>query len=117
MDLFRDQTGGSDQLGGFDYMTTSSSNPMFAMRHFFAGGETRSGRQRMAGVYELRETSFADETIGLGWQYYVLDENRNRVSATDPGEGFDNFLDAEFTWAENWQLIWRLVAIAREPLK
>ncbi|MEM6295348.1 MAG: hypothetical protein AAGA54_29010 [Myxococcota bacterium] len=116
MDQFREQLGGSDKVGGFDYMTVSASNPMFAMRHRYAGGQTRSKKQRLAGLYDLREQSLSNGQIGLGWQYYVIDENGQRLSATPPGEGFTSFLDARFPWGDKWKLIWRLVAIRREPL-
>ncbi len=81
MDLAIKQFGNSTEPGGFNYMTDNTSNPMCAIRHYFKGGITRSGKNRHAGIYELKE----DRTrlpIVQAWQYYVITDKNERVSAT-----------------------------------
>lgn len=114
MDLAIEEYGSSAVVGGLDYMTDSRDNPMNIIRHNFEGGVTRSGYRRMAGLYELREDRSALPLV-QAWQYYVLNEKNDRVSATYPGGGFDSFVDAEFDFNDQWKLIWRLVTILREP--
>lgn len=114
MDLTISQYGSSATVGGLDYMTDGRTNPMSVIRHNFPGGVTRSGYVRMAGIYELREDRSNPPAV-QAWQYYVLDEENDRVSATYPGEGFSSFVDAEFDFADKWKLIWRLVTILKEP--
>lgn len=115
MDEFRDLVGTTNQIGGFDYLTNSSSNPMVLIRHNYGGGTTRSRNHRPSGLYELRESQSPDGKIAYAWQYYVLDANNVRVSATTPGQGFNSFKEAEFAFANDWKIIWRLVGIVREP--
>ena len=114
LDLAIDQYGNATTPGGIDYMTDGGSNPMSIIRHFFGGGTSRGDKQRMAGIYELREDRSRDPLI-QAWQYYVLDDNNERRSATYPGEGFESFENAKFDFADGWKLIWRLVTVLREP--
>ncbi|QQO52506.1 MAG: hypothetical protein N838_03085 [Thiohalocapsa sp. PB-PSB1] len=115
MNEFIDIVGTSNQVGGFDYMTSPSSNPMFMIQHNYPGGVTRSGNRRVAGLYSLQETSSEDGKIAYAWQYYIVDATGARVSRTNPGEGFSSFQQARFAFDDDWRIIWRLVGIVRRP--
>jgi hypothetical protein len=115
MDLFIDKVGNSTSSGGFDYMTDASYNPMKLIRHNFPGGTSRSGKRRMAGMYELEEVESPDRKIVYAWQYYVLNEKSESVSATPQGEPFTSFINARYEFKDGWRIIWRQVAIVRRP--
>jgi hypothetical protein len=115
MDLFKDKVGDVRTVGGFDYMANNSRNPMLKIRHNYKGGISRSGMCRLGGIYQLAEFESSDQKIALAWQYYVIDDAQNRVSATYIGQGFESFKTAKFAFNNGWRIIWRLVGIVREP--
>ncbi|MEM9174600.1 MAG: hypothetical protein AAGC67_05155 [Myxococcota bacterium] len=127
MQEFRAITGNCTVPGGFDFETDSSPNPMQRIRHFFPGGITRSGKNRMSGLYELAESVDQTTRTSYAWQYYVLNADNVRVSATpfqiDANDGtfsygsggFDSFKVATFNFADDWSITWRLVGIVRGP--
>jgi hypothetical protein len=115
MDFFIDKIGNSTVSGGFDYMTDGSANPMKLIRHNFPGGTSRSGKRKMAGIYELEESASPDGKIAYAWQYYVLSQTSEVVSATPQGEPFTSFINARYDFKDGWKVLWRQVAIVRRP--
>jgi hypothetical protein len=115
MDFFISKVGNSAKSGGFDYMTDSSFNPMKLIRHNYPGGISRSGKRRMAGIYELEENHSPDGKVAYAWQYYVLNETSEVVSATPQGQPFTSFINARYEFKDGWKVLWRQVAIVRRP--
>lgn len=74
---------------------------------------TLSGVLREIGIYSLFENYQAHPKVGLAWQSYVLDTNKQNRTATKIAEGFRYFNQTEVFDGET--IVWRLVAICRAP--
>ena len=79
-------------------------------------GPTLGNQFRTAGIYRLSEDledNFPDKKVGLVWQYYVLNAAGILRSRTPDSRGFKSF--GTFAVANGDTIIWRLVAVVREP--
>jgi hypothetical protein len=117
-----------DLPGGFAYTSTLSTDPsVVSVSHNYSGrfdfdgngsssdpvdGPTLRGITLPAGIYELKEQSIADGLVG--WQYYVVRDNQV-VSTTPASRGFLSY--AKFLLQDGDKVIWRLVGIAKAPVK
>jgi hypothetical protein len=85
-------------------------------------GLTLGGVNRPSGIYTLSEDledDFRDTKVGLVWQYYVVGNNGNGTvkSRTPASRGFQSVgqTPPSYNIQNKDAIIWRLVAIAREP--
>ncbi len=89
-------------------------------------GNSLGNRLRTAGIYTLSEDledNFPDiNKVGLAWQYYVVSKGGVVKSRTREERDFQAFGELEvpinkpkYDFKDGDTIIWRLVAIAREP--
>jgi hypothetical protein len=83
-------------------------------------GPTLGKKDRPAGIYTLGENledQLLDKKAGLVWQYYVVSPGGVVKSKTPASRGFQGFgvTPPSYNFENNDTIIWRLVAIAREP--
>lgn len=105
--------------GEYDY----NGNNVLVLQPVGVDGPTLGNQERPAGIYTLAEEfedQLADNKIGLVWQYYVVAPTAAGglvKSRTPANRGFQGFgvPPVGYTIAEGDTIIWRLVAIAREP--
>ena len=127
------------QPNGLDYLLTPAYTTeelvLTTIKHNFSGdfdfdasgtttrppdGPSLDNVQRKSGIYTLGEDledHFPDKRVGLAWQYYVVSPTGKVKSKTPVSRKFKRF-DAtppDYTLENDDTIIWRLVAIAREP--
>ncbi|MBC8151547.1 MAG: hypothetical protein H7Z72_01415 [Bacteroidetes bacterium] len=89
-------------------------------------GPSLGNIKRKEGIYTLSEDfedSFADKTVGLIWQYYVVapetKDGRGVVKSRTPESrkfnAFGDNTNPGYTLEDGDTIIWRLVAIVRAP--
>lgn len=82
-------------------------------------GTSLGDNNRLPGIYTLSEDledEFTSRGVGLVWQYYVVGSNGTVKSKTPASRGFKSFgATPDYNIADGDTIIWRLVAIAREP--
>jgi hypothetical protein len=83
-------------------------------------GRSLGDKDRLDGIYQLSENleeSLPDHSkTGLAWQYYVVSPGGKVKSKTGAARSFKSFGEApDYNIQPDDTIIWRLVAIAREP--
>lgn len=118
------------EVGGFDY--EPKAGPLLrSVSHNFRGvydyngngsftdgvdGATLGNNPRDAGIYTLEGTTGGD--VNLIWQYYVVAPSGRVKSKTPPLRNFNSFVDVptNFQIKNKDTIVWRLVAIRRNPV-
>jgi hypothetical protein len=110
-------------LAGTTFLSLTSAG----VRHGKPIKRSLGANQRDAGMYQLTELTIPFGVVA--WQYYVYDEKGVSVSQLQPpkppdrafsppenplGKGFIGFDQEEIK--DNYQVIWRQVAILRQPI-
>lgn len=114
--------GGTFNFDGNNVLQSPPAGPPTAS---FPDGISLGRIPRLEGIYtlsEYMEDLFPDNKVGLVWQYYVVSKKGKVKSKTPVSRGFSGFGEplpvvrgVQQVFAEGDTVIWRLVAIVREP--